>query len=601
MPTLHPIDSAILILYLIGVVVAGILLSRQATKGIDSYFLGGRNIPWFALGISNASGMFDATGTMAMVAWMFVYGVKSLWLPWLWPTFNQIFMMVFLAAWLRRSGAVTGADWLRTRFGSGRGFELAHLSVVTFALVAVIAFIAYAFVGIGKFAQLVLPWDYSPNTYAMVLLSITTLYVAVGGMKSVVLTDVMQFVLLTIASFAVAWIAIVNTTAEQIAAATPVGWKELSFGWRLDYDWSGKIDGLNEVIANDIYVLFTPFVMMAFFNGLLKSIAGPLPGYDMQRVLATRNARDASLMSAIVSPVLFVPRYLLIAGITVLALVYYSEQLQLQGAQADFEKILPFVISNFIPVGVVGLLLAGLFAAFMSTFDSNLNAGAAYLVNDVYRRYIRPDATTRELTMASYTSCFLLVTAGLAIGLQATSINDSLQWIAGGLFGGYAVPNLLKWVWWRLNAAGYVAGMMIGVALALLLSSNNLFVLMPVLLLASTVGSVVVSLITKPDDTQVLSNFYRKVRPWGFWKPIRDQVIKESPEFEPNRDFAIDMLNCAIGIVWQMALCAMPVYFVLRQWPSVAAAAIVVVLTSLLLKRLWYDRLTAEHESPIEV
>lgn len=591
MNALHPIDIAILVFYLLVVVTSGAFLARYASKNLDNYFLGDRNIHWFALGVSNASGMFDAAGTMLMVAWMLTYGVKSLWIPWLWPTFNQVIMMVFLAAFLRRSGAITGADWLRTRFGPGRGFELAHLSVVAFALVSVVAFIAYAYVGVGKFATLMLPWGYSANTYATALVTITTLYAILGGMHSVVLTDVIQFILLTIASIAVGVIAITQTSPEAIAAATPAGWADFGFGWRLELDWSGKIDHLNEIVANDIYALFTPFVLMAFFNGMLKSIAGPTPGYDMQRVLATKNEREASLMSAVVSPVLFVPRYLLITGITVLALVHYSDKLQAQGASADFERVLPLVVTDFIPVGLTGLLLAGLFAAFMSTFDSNLNAGAAYLVNDLYRNYLRPEAGTRELAVASYIACLLVVGAGVLLGLRAGTINESVQWIAGALFGGYAGPNVMKWVWWRLNAAGYVAGMTTGVVLALLLSGWNLFVLVPALLVASSGASVLVSLLTPADDEALLADFYRSVRPWGFWGPIRTRVVAEHADFEPNDGFVRDMVTCLVGIVWQMALCLIPVYTVLQRWPSFFAAVVVALATTAVLKVRWYDRL----------
>jgi hypothetical protein len=93
---------------------------------MQNYFLGGNTMPWYMLGISNASGMFDISGTMLLVYWMFVYGLKSVWIPWLWPTFNQIFLMVYLSAWLRRSNVMTGAEWIKTRFGKGRGAQLSH-------------------------------------------------------------------------------------------------------------------------------------------------------------------------------------------------------------------------------------------------------------------------------------------------------------------------------------------------------------------------------------------------------------------------------------------------------------------------------------------
>lgn len=648
---MHPIDIAILLLYFLGIVASGVILSRRAGKDIDAYFLGGRTIPWYLLGISNASGQFDITGTMWMVMLMFVYGLKSLWIPWVWPTFNQVFLMVFLAAWLRRSNVLTGAEWLKTRFGAGRGLELAHASVVIFALVTVVSFMAYAFVGIGKFAEAFLPWDYSPNAYALAIMAGTTLYVVAGGMYSVVLTDLAQFVLLTFAAVCVAAIAMTNTSREQILAATPAGWEEIAFGWRLDLDWSEKLDFASQTISAGGYELFSVFIMLALLKGILASIAGPTPNYDMQRVLATRSPRESSLMSGLVSPILYVPRYFLIAGVTVLGLVYFSETLAEMGDQADFEQVLPYVMQNFLPVGVKGILLAGLFAAFMSTFDSTINAGAAYLVNDIYKRYLRPGLPVGHYLRASYLSSLGVVVVGGAVGIviagpdgwetnqtllesgaagngadaaedvhevldRSGSIDDILQWITAGLYGGYVAPNVLKWLWWRLNGAGYFAGMISGIALALasvradgifawigqlvpnshrllqaLLPYMSPLYLFPIILLLSGYISILVSKLTEPDDQEVLKEFYRTVRPWGFWRPIREAVVAEDPQFAANRDFGRDMFNCAVGMLWQVALCALPVYVVVRNFPGAIGAAAVILATTLVLKLNWYDRL----------
>ena len=259
----------------------------------------------------------------------------------------------------------------------------------------------------------------------------TTCYVVAGGMYSVVLTDLVQFVLLSIAALAVGVIAMVNTTPGQIAAATPDGWSELRFGWRIGIDWSDKLEFADAAVANGGYELFTVFIMMALFKGILSSIAGPTPNYDMQRVLATRGPRESCLMSAIVSPVLYVPRYFLIAGITVLGLVYYSEQLAELGPEADFEQVLPYVMQNFLPVGLKGILLAGLFAAFMSTFDSTINAGAAYLVNDVYKRYLKPGQPSGHY-MRGKLSEFDRRGLGWRYGRHRT---ERRRWVAGTCYG----------------------------------------------------------------------------------------------------------------------------------------------------------------------
>src|SRR5512137_511285 len=135
---LHTLDIAIIVGYFIGIILLGLWVSRRGVKDMDGYFLGGKSLPWQLLGISDASGMFDISGTMWLVFILFLYGLKSIWLPWLWPTFNQIFLMMFMSAWMRRSNVMTGAAWIETRFGRDRGATLAHLSVVAFALINVL-------------------------------------------------------------------------------------------------------------------------------------------------------------------------------------------------------------------------------------------------------------------------------------------------------------------------------------------------------------------------------------------------------------------------------------------------------------------------------
>ena len=120
---LHPVDVGIIVVYFVATILIGFWVSRRGAKDLDSYFLGGKSLPWYLLGISDASGMFDITGTMWLVYVLFVYGLKSLWLPWLWPMFNQIFLMMFLSGWVRRSNVLTGAQWIETRFGRGTGRE----------------------------------------------------------------------------------------------------------------------------------------------------------------------------------------------------------------------------------------------------------------------------------------------------------------------------------------------------------------------------------------------------------------------------------------------------------------------------------------------
>jgi Na+/proline symporter len=596
---LQTLDVVIVVAYLLVSVLIGYWVSHRASKDLRSYFLGGNVMPWYVLGISDASGMFDIAGTMWLVYIMFVYGAKSVWIPWVWPVFNQIFLMAYLSAWLRRSDAMTGAEWIETRFGKGRGAQLSHLSVVVFALVSVVGFLSYAFKGIGKFAVDFLPWSLSANEYALILMAITTFYVVKGGMFSVVITEVVQFCILSVASIALGLIAMSKVTPEMLARVTPAGWDNPFFGWTLDLDWSALIPSVNDKIAADGYSYFGIFFMMLLFKGFLVSAAGPAPNYDMQRILSTKNPREASLMNAWVNVVLIFPRYFMITGLTILALVFYSDAIRGMGTSIDFEMVLPYALDRFVPTGLQGLLIAGLLAAFMSNFAATVNAAPPYIVNDIYKRFINPNASQRTYVRMSYAASLTVVVVGITVGFFVDSINEVIQWITAALWGGYTASNVLKWYWWRFNGYGYFWGMVAGIGASLLLlvaqqtelTTLSAFNAFPLILAVSLVGCVAATLMTPAEDEAVLKAFYRKVRPWGFWDPILAKVRAEDPAFAPNRDFPRDMFNILVGICWQTSLVLFPVYLVIRKFDGALAAAAVVAVTAIVLKFTWYDHL----------
>ncbi len=619
---LHPIDITIICVYVVLIIAMGVWLSKRASKNLDSYFLGDRSLPWWVIGTSHGASGFDITGTMWFVTALFTYGLKAAFIPWIWPLFDRVFRQVYLGPWIRRSNVLTGAEWMRTRFGSGIAGNLSHISVVVYALILSIGFLCYAFQGIGKFADVFFPWDLgyaaiglsSAHSYAIIILLITTAYLLLGGWYSVVLTDLIQFFLLTIASVFIAWVAMSKVSADQLQASVPVGWDHLLMGWELKLDWSGLIDGLNQKIADDGYTFLGFIVTVMFLKGLLVSMAGPTPGYGIQHLLSTRSPREAALENWWMSIVQLVPRFLMITGIAVLGVVFFRETINdlvsqnvAAGGKAsfDFEQVLPIVIREYIPIGLVGILMAGLLAAFMSTFDSTVNSGAAYMVNDVYKRYVNPDASQRTYILASYACSLLLVLVGIVIGITVTSIHSITTWITFALYGGYVAPNVLKWHWWRFNGHGYFAGMIAGVIVAVALqlpaTINGafgtelptfpglwaFFVTAPV----SLIASIVVCLATPPESDEVLKKFYRDVRPWGFWKPVLKMLREEDPDFEPNRQFGWDALNVAVGIIWQLQLMVVPICLVIRQWNTFWISLTILAVTSIIMKFTWWDRL----------
>ena len=344
-----------------------------------------------------------------------------------------------------------------------------------------------------------------------------------------------------------------------------------------------------------VFSLFGFLFMMMIFKGIFASLAGPVPSYDMQRVLSTRNEVEASKMSALTIIVLSVPRYLMIAGFAVLGIVYLGPELQTMGSGIDFETILPVAIQEFVPIGFKGLLLAGLLAAFMGTFAAFINSAPAYLVNDIYKKYINPSATAKTYIRYSYLSSILIVVVGLIGGFFASSINTLTLWLTSALYGGYAAANALKWIWWRFNSYGYFGGMLAGLLAATvvpqLFPDTAAIYLFPLILLISFIGCLLGVVLTKADDMEVLKHFYKTTRPWGFWKPVYEEIKKEDPDFSPNKDFWRDAFNCVIGIIWQMTFVLAPIYLIIKEYYNMAFVVLLMVITSAILKRNWYDKL----------
>jgi Na+/proline symporter len=305
------------------------------------------------------------------------------------------------------------------------------------------------------------------------------------------------------------------------------------------------------------------------------------------------------------------PRFLLIAGIGTLGIVYFGPELQKMAAEqgkVDFEVILPQVVNRYLPIGCKGLILAGLLAAFMSTFVSTVNSGAAYIVNDIYKRYIDPHGSPRRLVLLSYLCSILIIALGIVFGFVTKSVHSITEVLVSVIVPAFVIPNVIKWHWWRFNGYGFFAGMVVGTfsALALLFVGkadymkllgmepiylHPVYVMFPAIMLLSTIASIGVCLLTKPEEDNVLKSFYRTVRPWGFWKPIYEKCRAEDPAIQPNHDFWRDWFNIVVGLVWEMSMVALPIFLVIQQLRKMWLCVAVFVVTSAILKFTWYDKL----------
>ncbi len=218
----------------------------------------------------------------------------------------------------------------------------------------------------------------------------------------------------------------------------------------------------------------------------------------------------------------------------------------------------------------------------MSTFSAFVNAAPAYLVNDFYKKYFKPNESPRHYVKCSYLTSVTIIAVGCFFGLFASSLSSLTLWISSALYGGYAAANVLKWIWWRFNGYGYFAGMLAGLLSATFVpklmawlsatyftnyqelfgSGIGTLISFFIILVLSISASIIGCLLTPMPDKQVLQQFYTNTKPWGFWGPVLKWVKMVEPAFEPNRQFKWDMLNVLVGICWQMSMVIMPVFFV---------------------------------------
>ena len=592
---MHLVDVAIVAVYLLAMLLVGVVFVRRAQTDLDSYFLGGRRIPWWALSMSGAVSNFDITGTMWIVSLIVVLGMRSMWVHWIWGFLLGAFFMVYIGKWVRRSGVMTAAEWMKTRFGEDRGGRAARYTYAAMAVLVTIAAVGYAFQGIGKFSAVYIPLEewVDPATafgafviareahlLATIVIGLTTLYVLFGGLLSVVFTDVIQTVILTVGAIIIGVIAWRQMTPETMAAL-PSDFGSVVPSWRLEFDDP-------EVSAE--YGFFGALVLVWVAKGLLLNLGGPGQMYDFQRFLAAKDPRDAAKVGAAWSAFLVV-RWGLAMGIALLALCVMNTE------QADPEQVMPTVLRDFLPIGVRGLVIAGLLAAFMSTFSSTVNAGAAFVVRDLWLPLRGGQATQREGIVASYLSTLGLVVCGIAFGFQGESINAIWQWMMLALTGGIVVPNVLRWYWWRMNGWGYTIGTLAGVlpAIVLLLPEESFpagvqqpYVFFPLIIAVSLLGSVVGSLTTRPTDRLTLESFHRQVKPFGFWG-----AQARHTERDPGDRLGRTLLNLLLAMIAVASLYLAPMYLVGHWYGRSAACAATAAGAFATLCFTWYRHLPA--------
>ena len=380
---LHPVDLAIIGVYLFLMAMVGFLIRNRATRKLDSYFLADRNIPWWMLGLSGCSSYIDIGGTMAMVGALYYLGLKSIWMTHIfWGWLMICFYMAFQAKYIRRSGVMTFAEWNETRFGKTRDAEYARAAAAVFLLVLMVFNLMFIAVGTGKFAEEFLPFGRWQST--LIVFAVVGVYVTLGGFFGVILTDIFQTVLIAVGAVVLGVMAFRGGPAAAVLARKDAAWAALAPTWQL---WPAFLadDGaelpallaLRPDPAGRVHLDDLPRA------GRAERLGFPvLPDHaQAPRRLARRRAVDGGLHAAL-------DHRLRLHGAGILYL----------GAEAGFdaEKIMPLVLKK-LPLGMQGMFMAVLLAALMSTLSAMINVTSSVVINDFLKRYVKRPFTQRQL------------------------------------------------------------------------------------------------------------------------------------------------------------------------------------------------------------
>ena len=596
MENLATVDAVIIIGFLVVVTVIGFVLSRVAAQGIDDYFLGGNKIPWWVLGISTSTSNFDMSGTMIIVAVVFGLGYKGFLVEFRGGVgLSLALLLVFLGKWLRRSRVMTPAEWMKLRFGTDKQGRVAHLISATANILMAIGMIVYFAKGAGKFLTYFLP--FSEFTCTATMVSVGLVYTLLSGLYGVVFTDVVQMVLLTFTAIFI--------TVEAFVIVPTITLPPELLQLNLEPIKTASSASLlgQGGLTQGIFDFFGICVVMWFCRSFMEGMGG-VGGYTDQRFFAARNEREASLLT-MQAIVLSLFRWTMVAGLVVLGYAL----IQKGGAGADLmmkdaEQVLPVVLGEVLPPGIKGLVLAGLIAAAMSTFDSTLNAGASYIVKDVYQSYMQPDATSEQLMRVSRWATIGLCVIGVSLAATVKSIGEIWGLITMGLGAGLFVPLVLRWYWPRYNGYGFAigtaAGLVAGVTLNKLLGFP-IYVAFPATIGVAFVGSVVGALLTPATADEVLLRFNLQINPWGFWRKYEDLAVAQGViDAEERRgrfnEKIIDMLALVFSLPFQISMLLMAMAFVWHDWKKFFFFLTITIVCGVALYFFWYRNL-----KPVEV
>jgi len=660
---LNSIDYTVIAIYFSFLVALGLFLRSRASQNLEHYLLGGRKIPWWCLGISGMAGSLDLAGTMVIISFLYMLGPRGLFIEFRGGANLLIaVMLLWTGKWTRRSKCLTPAEWMVYRFGDGFGGRFAQFAMVVGGTAWTIGMLAYLTEGVGLFLSMFLPWD--PQTCALILIVVATVYTMISGFYGVVFTDIFQSVIIIGAVIGISIMAGMKVTdvhslgalAEKVTGNAQ--WTNIFPAWHT-----------NMQKGYEQYQFLLPLAILY----LMRNIFGGFgQGHD-PKYFAARNDRECGTLSfSWISMMMF--RWPMMLGFAILGLFMvnsllpdqsvlgdaaalikqaypnateqnwegiiaqlvnnpdigpelvsslqqvlgqeeWASKMQMIGFGGDVnpERVLPAVLLFNIRQGFRGLMLIALIAASMSTFDTQVNGTAGLLVRDVYQKYLRPKASNKELIYASWASVLALVITGVVFATTLADINDIWGWLTMALGGGMLIPLILRFYWWRYNGAGFAAGMLGGVTAAVFLRLvPNLTEHWEWIAVLKNEWAMFLVTVAAGFTGSLLGTYLSeptdsKVLRYFYWTTRPFGVWKPMRKYLPEdmrgrvvKEHKNDILALPFVIMWQVSWFLIPMTILIHNWKGLAGTIVVFLVGLGGMYIFWYRNLPKKNFEPEE-
>ena len=588
--TLSTLDWGIIILFFTLTLIIGLVVSRKAGTSATEFFLSGRNMPWWLLGISMVATTFSADTPNLVTDIVRKNGVSGNWVWWAFLLTGMLTVFVYAKLW-RKSGVVTDLEFYELRYsGKGaaflRGFRALYLGV--FFNIMIMASVCLAAIKIGSVLL-----GFTATETLIIASTITVLYSSLGGLKGVVITDFFQFILAMGATF---WATYYIIDLPQIGTLENL---------LTHPNVVPKLDFIPDFQQREVFI--TLFILPIAVQWWSVWYPGAEPGgggYIAQRMLSAKDEKNAVWATLLFNFAHYALRpwpWILIA---LASLIIFPD---IQSIQLAFPNIDPSIVKDdlaypammtFLPAGLIGLIVASLIAAFMSTISSHLNWGSSYVVYDFYQRFVKPDASEKELVKVGRLSTVVLMIASALFALLLSNALEAFQ-ILLQIGAGTGLLFIMRWFWYRINAYSEVTAMTVSFILALYFKlihvklgfdpiANDIQLVLGVAI--TTVSWVVVTLLTSPSDKSTLNEFYKITQPGGpGWKKVVSDAKQDGIDLDTEKrawNVPTGILCMLVGSVGIYGALFSTGYFIYGEYTEGSILFTVTILAFIILRKL---------------